>query len=185
MTFFNIQSESKSYSLFSCSGQSTCSGKRVNGLVVEALDESCQFNLPTVIECDEISENRGEIPTPEVTDKYLHLQDIAVQLMPLDSEINILLLIGRDLGDAHHVLEQRIGPPNAPNAQELHLGWVIVGEVVLKELTGSGIVVANKVMEELPYLPLVQTISLSRRTKLNRYSVMQSLSIHIKMSQSD
>lgn len=29
--------------------------------------------------------------------------------------INILLLIGRDLGDTHHIIEQRIGPPNAPS----------------------------------------------------------------------
>lgn len=101
--FFNIQSESESYTLFSCSGQSTCSGRRVNGLVVEALDGSCHFNLPTVIECDEIPDNRGEIPTPEVAEKYFHLREIADHLMPLDSEINILLLIGRDLGDAHHI----------------------------------------------------------------------------------
>lgn len=89
---FNIQSESGSYTLFSCSGQSTCSGRGVNALAVEALDGSCQFNLPTVIECDEILVNKCEIPTPEVADKYLHLQDIADHLMPLDSKINILFL---------------------------------------------------------------------------------------------
>lgn len=33
--FFNIQSESESCTLFSCSRQSTCSGRRVDGLVVE------------------------------------------------------------------------------------------------------------------------------------------------------
>ncbi|XP_065944078.1 uncharacterized protein [Magallana gigas] len=143
--FFNIQSESESYTLFSCSGQSTCSGRRVNGLVVEALDGSCHFNLPTVIECDEIPDNRGEIPTPEVAEKYFHLREIADHLMPLDSEINILLLIGRDLGDAHHILEQRIGPPNTPYAQKLQLGWVIVGEVCLGRTHRPDVVVANKV----------------------------------------
>lgn len=65
--------------------------------------------------------------------------------MPLDSEINILLLIGRDLGDAHHILEQRIGPPNTPYAQKLQLGWVIVGEVCLGRTHRPDVVVANKV----------------------------------------
>lgn len=105
--FFDIQSESESHTLLSCSGQSTCSKRRVNGLEEKALDGSCRFDLPTVIECNEIPENKDEIPTPEVADKLFHLQDIADYLMPLDSEIYILLLIERDLGDAHHVLEQR------------------------------------------------------------------------------
>lgn len=91
--------------------------EEVTGLVVEPLEGSCHFNLPTVIECDEIPDNRCEIPTPEVADKYFHLRDIAEHLMPLDSDINILLLISRDLGDAQHILEQRIGPTNAPYDQ--------------------------------------------------------------------
>lgn len=105
--FFDIQSESESHTLLSCSGQSTCSKRRVNGLEEKALDGSCRFDLPTVIECNEIPENKDEIPNPEVADKLFHLQDIADYLMPLDSEIYILLLIERDLGDAHHVPEQR------------------------------------------------------------------------------
>lgn len=109
--------------------------------------------------------------------------------MPLDLEINILLLIGRDLGDAHHITEQRIGPPYAPYAQKLKLGWVIVGEVCLGRTHRPDVVVANKVavclLADLPYLPLVQTISLSRRTFLNRYSVMQSLNIHKETNQSN
>lgn len=143
--FFNIQSESEAYTLFSCSGQSTCSGRKVNGLVVESIDGSCRFNLPTVIECDEIPANRQEIATPEVADTYPHLQDIAIHMMPLDEDVNILLLIGRDLGDVHHVLEQRVGPPNTPHAQKLHLGWVIVGEVCLGRTHRPDVVVANKV----------------------------------------
>lgn len=142
---FNIQSESESYTLFSCSGQSTCSGRGVNALAVEALDGSCQFNLSTFIECDEILDNKWEIPTPEIADKYLHLQDIADHLMPLDSKINIIFFNRRDLGDAHHVLEQRIGPPNVSNAQKPHLGWVIVEEGCLERTNRSDVAVANKI----------------------------------------
>lgn len=64
--FFDILSESESHTLLSCSGQSTCSGRRVNRLEVEALDGSYRFDLPTVIKCNEILDNKDEIPTPEV-----------------------------------------------------------------------------------------------------------------------
>lgn len=43
----------------------------------------------------------------------------------------IMLLIGRDVIQAHHVLDQRIGPANTPYAQKLPLGWAIIGETCL------------------------------------------------------
>ncbi|XP_014677582.1 PREDICTED: uncharacterized protein LOC106817433 [Priapulus caudatus] len=49
----------------------------------------------------------------------------------LEQDTQILLLIGRDLTEAHHVLDQRIGPKGSPYAQRLSLGWVIVGETCL------------------------------------------------------
>lgn len=59
---------------------------------------------------------------------------------------NTLLLIERDFGDAHHVLEQHIGSPNAPYAQKHHLGCVIVGEIWLERTHRPDVVVANKVV---------------------------------------
>lgn len=64
--FFDIQCESESHKLLACSGQSTCNGRRVNRLEVEALDGSCRIDLQIVIECNEIPDNKDEIPTPEV-----------------------------------------------------------------------------------------------------------------------
>lgn len=43
----------------------------------------------------------------------------------------IELLIGRDLLQAHHVIEQRVGKVCLPFAQKLTLGWVILGKVCL------------------------------------------------------
>lgn len=74
---------------------------------------------------------REEIPTPEVARYHSHLNDIAGCISPLDAESNILLLIGRDLIEAHHVHDQRIGPRNSPYAQKLSLGWVVIGETCL------------------------------------------------------
>ena len=53
---------------------------------------------------------------------------------PLDNRAQILLLIGRDLMEAHHVIDHRIGPKGSPYAQRLKLGWVVVGETCLGKL---------------------------------------------------
>lgn len=45
-----------------------------------------------------------------------------------------MLLIGRDLIEAHHVLDQRIGPPSSPYAQKLPLGWTIIVETCLDKV---------------------------------------------------
>lgn len=42
-----------------------------------------------------------------------------------------LLLLGRDVIQAHEVLDQSNGPPNAPFAYRLAFGWVIVGDICL------------------------------------------------------
>lgn len=49
----------------------------------------------------------------------------------MDPNAPILLLLGWDILRVHKVHEQINGPHNAPFAQRLDLGWVIVGEVCL------------------------------------------------------
>ena len=58
---------------------------------------------------------------PDITRYYPHLQNL-----------ESMILIGRDLFKAHHVLDQRIGSDSAPYAQKLPLGWTIVGESCLR-----------------------------------------------------
>ncbi|XP_063446815.1 uncharacterized protein LOC134726347 [Mytilus trossulus] len=106
-------------------------GRRVSGLLLESLDGSTKMQLPTVIECKEIPNNRDEIPTPDVANYHDHLRSISHELEPLDENADILLLIGRDLLEAHHIIEQRIGPAHSPYAQRLALGWVIIGDVCI------------------------------------------------------
>ena len=87
--------------------------------------------LPPLIECDSIPNNRNEIPTPEAASHHPHLKAIAHMIPPLDRSAEILLLLGRDVIQAHKVRSQLNGPHNAPYAQRLDLGWVIVGDVCL------------------------------------------------------
>ncbi|XP_062610110.1 uncharacterized protein LOC134271902 [Saccostrea cucullata] len=107
------------------------SGRRGTGYIVESLDGSTVLKLPTLVECSDIPNNRDEIPSPEVALQYQYLHDIAPFILPVNEDVEIELLIGRDLIMAHHVLDQRISVDHSPYAQRLPLGWVILGPVCL------------------------------------------------------
>lgn len=77
-------------------------------------------------------DDRSEIRTPEAARHHSHLNSIAHLIPPLNPEAQILLLLGSDVLQVHKVRDQRNGPKNAPYAQKLDLGWVVVGEVCLR-----------------------------------------------------
>ncbi|XP_062596368.1 uncharacterized protein LOC134257792 [Saccostrea cucullata] len=128
---FGVKDKPQNYTISTCSGKVVTSGRRGKGFIVKSIEGDVDFELPTLIECNHIPNNRHEIPTPEVTFHHEHFTEIAGYLQPLDAECHILLLIGRDLIEAHHVLHQIFGPPKAPYAQQLKLGWVVIGETCL------------------------------------------------------
>jgi hypothetical protein len=128
---FGINGQETEYILTSCSGKIRTAGRNVNNLIIESLDQTVQLNLPTVIECSNLPENRNEIPTPEVGQNCFHLQDIAHLIQQIDSEAHIMMLIGRNAIKAHHVLDHRVGPTNTLYGQTLPLGWTIIGESCL------------------------------------------------------
>ncbi|VDI28057.1 Hypothetical predicted protein [Mytilus galloprovincialis] len=97
----------------------TTSGRLARDYVVEALDESCAFDLPTIIECNYIPNKRQEIASPYVAIQYSHLVDIAPNIPEIDEHAHIDLLIGRDLISVHHVIDQRLGKDH--RAQAIHI----------------------------------------------------------------
>ncbi|XP_041424892.1 uncharacterized protein LOC121395423 [Xenopus laevis] len=130
-TVFNISGEAFSYTLKTCSGTMVKTGRRVSNFTIQSIDGKSQLELPTLIECDMLPDDRSEIPTPEITQHFPHLESLADKIPALDPNAQILLLLGRDILRVHKVREQVNGPHNAPYAQRLDLGWVIVGEVCL------------------------------------------------------
>ena len=128
---FNIECKPYSYYLKTCSGVAETSGRRAEGVVVESLDGKATIPLPPLIECNDILDNRSEIPTPNATRHHPHLVKVAEHIPEVDPTAEILLLLGRDIIRVHKVREQVNGPHNAPFAQRLDLGWVLVGEVCL------------------------------------------------------
>nr|XP_055046841.1 uncharacterized protein LOC129432444 [Misgurnus anguillicaudatus] len=128
---FNVIDHASPYTLKTCTGTSEILGRRAKGFIIESINDSASFTLPTLIECNELPDNRAEIPTPDAAWNHAHLKSVAHKIPPLDPEAEILLLLGRDIIEVHKVLEQRNGPRHAPFAQKLALGWVIIGDVCL------------------------------------------------------
>lgn len=172
---FDPNTACESYKLSTCSGSSIVSGRRSHGFVISSLDGQTTFDLPTLIECDAIPNNRHEIPTREVAIYHPHLSKIADLIPPIDDSANILLLIGRDLLRAHHVLDQIRGTSSQPYAQQLPLGWVIIGEACLDGMhTPSSIDVMKTMIcsqsEETPvgfFIPCDQKIHISECVENN------------------
>lgn len=129
---FNIKGKPYSYYLKTCSGVVETSGRKAEDIVVESLDGEVTIPLPSLIECNDILDNRSEIPTPNAAHHHPHLVQVADHIPEVDPTADILLLLGRDVIRVHKVREQVNGPHNAPFAQRLDLGWVLVGEVCLR-----------------------------------------------------
>ena len=130
--YFDVDTDNQiEYSLSSCTGLASCRGRQTSGYIIESLDGSTKINLPTLIECSQIPDVREEIPTPDVVIHHKHLEDLYDKIPPLDPESQILMLIGRDIPAAHHILDQKISGDSAPYAQKLKLGWVVIGETCL------------------------------------------------------
>lgn len=130
-TLLNINSSASPYTLKTCSGTVETAGRKASNIIVESLDGKTKVTLPTLLECNYLPDDRSEIPTPECAQYFPHLRPVADKIPPLDTCAPILLLLGRDILSLHKVREQRNGPHNAPYAQRLDLGWVIVGELCL------------------------------------------------------
>ena len=128
---FDIPGGSYSYTLKTCAGQTEMAGRRASDFTVESVDKKVSIPLPTLLECNQIPNVRAEIPTPDAAYHHVHLKHIADKIPPLDLDAKILLLLGRDILRVHEVREQINGPGDAPFAQRLDLGWVVVGDVCL------------------------------------------------------
>ncbi|CAG2253903.1 unnamed protein product [Mytilus edulis] len=142
--YFNETTEPVEYTLASCSGKTVQHGRRTTGYILESLDGTTQLKCPSLIECNEIPISKREIATPAIARHYKHLHDIEQFIPELDRNAEVMLLIGRDVTAAHHILDQRIGKDNEPYAQRLRLGWAIIGETCLGLVHTSDTITVNK-----------------------------------------
>ncbi|CAG2225411.1 unnamed protein product [Mytilus edulis] len=136
--------EKETYTMSSCAGRTIMNGRCAESLIVESLSGNGELEIHSVIECSAIPDEKSEIPTPDIAKSYPHLREIAHQMLDLNPNIDIQLLIGRDVPEAHHVFRQLTGPKGTPFAQELFFGWVIIGDVCLGKVHKPNFVNVNK-----------------------------------------
>ena len=68
--------------------------ERIDGLIVQRLDGRIQVELPKAYARESIPSRRDQIPTPEVADKWPHLQKIRDKIPPYEKDAEIGLLTG-------------------------------------------------------------------------------------------
>lgn len=84
------------YVLTSYAASLPTKGRRATGLIVQSLDGSTRFKLPTIIECNNIHDVRSEIPTPDVARFYHHPLDVA-RFIPDLHKLPIYYFLLRDI----------------------------------------------------------------------------------------
>lgn len=76
----------------------------------------------------------GEILTMAAARQHTHLSPVAAHIPELDPNVQILLLLGRDILRVHRVRQQINGPDNIDFAQRLDIGWVLIADVCLGDV---------------------------------------------------
>ena len=132
-----VSGDAATYRMKTCAGEKFIKGRSTISLRIKSHDGKVVIKLPYVRECSNIPDNYSEIPVPDVAQAYPHLSSIIEKMEPVEPGVPIALLIGRDVLQAHKVREQIDGPENAPFAQRLDLGWVIIGESCLDAAAAS------------------------------------------------
>ncbi|KAI4876230.1 hypothetical protein NFI96_028170, partial [Prochilodus magdalenae] len=89
------------YTLKTWAGTVSTSGRQPSGFQVESMDEQVSISLPTLIECDDIRNDRTEFPTPEAAFHHKHLNSLPAQIPELNTDSLILMLLGRDIMRIH------------------------------------------------------------------------------------
>lgn len=74
---FSDQSPNAPYTLRTCPGVKESAGRRASSYEVKSLDGTVRIPLPSLIECNDIPNNRDEIPTPDVARRHAHLKSVA------------------------------------------------------------------------------------------------------------
>lgn len=127
---FNIKGSVSPNTLRTCAGVTETAGKRATGYLVEFVDGKTSLTFPTIIECNQMQDDRT-YSYPQSCTPSTHLRSVADQIPALDSDTQILFLLGRDILRVHKVHEHHNGPHNAPDTRRLDLGWVLLSDVCL------------------------------------------------------
>ena len=125
--YLNIESKIEDYKIKTLSSsQSLISGRTATGLLVRGINERNSYALPLVYENNNIPDTKGEIAAPEMVYAHPQISCFSHNFLPIDSQVEVCLLIGRDAGD---LLATETFSAQAPFVHKTPLGWAVVGSI--------------------------------------------------------
>ncbi|KAK3746501.1 hypothetical protein QZH41_001764 [Actinostola sp. cb2023] len=109
--------------------------QKIKGLVVSRPDGEVNIPLPRVYTREQIPARRDQIPRPEVTQTWKHLEPIAMKIPPYEEKRRLGILIGSNCVRAIKPREVVPGNANDPYAIRTVLGWGIVGAMFERDFS--------------------------------------------------
>ncbi|KAK3745254.1 hypothetical protein QZH41_010888, partial [Actinostola sp. cb2023] len=116
-------------SLSTMLGREVIKVSKIEGLIAERTDRGAKVELPKTYTRERIPSRRDQVTTPEVANKWPHLQRIKNDIPKLDETLDIGLLIGCNCPKALKPKEVITGKSEDPYAIRTLLGWCKVGPV--------------------------------------------------------
>ena len=120
-----LNSESHNYTVSTVGGCETVySGRSVGGLIVRGVDKDEWIRLPDVCTNDFIPNTANEVASKDIVSAHHGIKQYAHNFSNIDSEAEVLILIGRDCGRAMGTVCYGSEEPWVHNTP---LGWALVG----------------------------------------------------------
>ena len=104
------------------------SGQIVSGLKVSSITSNNSINLPPLLSTPNIANTKDEIASPSIVKAHQHISHLASYFNEVDNSAEVLLLIGRDCGEA---MATRCYGKKEPFANKTPLGWALVGKTCI------------------------------------------------------
>ena len=136
-------------------GTNTVRKRRVPGLQIQDInDEYSPVKAPYAYAQPKIPATHSDIATPDIVRQWDHLKDVADEIH-YRSDIDIGMLIGRNVPTALQPLKVLYGEADEPWAEKYKFGWTIIGPICLDKAKSQecSSVSVNRVTvqrEELP-----------------------------------
>ncbi|XP_018006729.1 uncharacterized protein LOC108664615 [Hyalella azteca] len=124
---FGITGPRLSYSLRTLAPPSgPKSGRFVNNLMIKGVTEEKSFNLPRLIEINNIPDLKYEVATREIVEDHPRISCYAKNFLPLDSRAEVAIILG---ADSNHLLAKTLKTTKPPYVYQTPLGWALVGAI--------------------------------------------------------
>ena len=141
-----VQGQEVNLEINTITGANSVRTQKVHGLHIQDMDSLHKsIKVPFAYSQEKIPASQEDIATPEIARSWKHLEGIAHHIHHR-TDIEIGLLIGRNIPSAFQPLRIIYGTDNEPWAEEYKFGWTVIGPVCLdKREDGANCATVNRI----------------------------------------